>query len=210
MTPYTILAKSPKGVEEIDTRVHRLSGRLRQVLIRVDGAKTLDELIGEAGEMGEMVLAQLNDLVAQGFLMDVTPLEETLPPIAPALPPTPVPLRAAAPPPRPAAAPAPVARPAAPAAAAAPRLQPVPTRPAAAAPAPATVAFDSPVKFKLQDLLVDAVGVDTGRIGAALNNCRNRDDLVRWVALAIEPIKEKAGKAKAKTFEKAARQLVGG
>ena len=80
---------------------------------------------------------------------------------------------------------------------------------AASAPASAPVSFDSPVKFRLGDLLVDAMGPDTGKLGTTLQSCRNREDLAKWVAYAFPRIQEAAGKDKAKTFYKSAKQLVG-
>ena len=45
MTPETVFAKSAKGIQEIETRAHKLGSRLRQALILVDGIKTVDELV---------------------------------------------------------------------------------------------------------------------------------------------------------------------
>lgn len=205
MNPETILAKSPKGLAEIETRANKLGARLRQVLIRVDGAKSADQLCAEAGDMGDTVWAQLEELLQGGYLADVTPVEAV-----PVAAPAPAPVKAAAPPPSPApvqvAASTPsVALPQGGGKTAAPRPQP-----AMPAPAPAAVEFNSPVKFKLQDLLMEAVGVETGRLGLALQNCRNRDDLARWVDAVAAPIEAQSGKSKAKAFRKAAKTLVGG
>jgi hypothetical protein len=54
------------------------------------------------------------------------------------------------------------------------------------------------------------MGLETGSAGAALTRCRNREDLARWVELAVGPIEHAAGKAKAKAFSKQAKKLVGG
>ena len=59
MTPETVFAKSAKGIQEIETRAHKLGSRLRQALILVDGIKTVDELVSDAGEMGETYQAHL-------------------------------------------------------------------------------------------------------------------------------------------------------
>jgi hypothetical protein len=196
MTPESILAKTAKGHEEIETRAHHLSGRLRQVLIRVDGLKSLDEFLSEAGDLAETQLAQLEDLERNGFVVDTNPGEVVVE--APVTAPMPAPM---------AAPPAPVA--AVPPASAPPRPAPV----ASPMPAPASLAageFDSPVKFKLKDLLVDAIGIDTGRMGQALQQCRNREDLQKWVDICLPYIQQIAGKAKTATFRKAAKMLVGG
>jgi hypothetical protein len=52
--------------------------------------------------------------------------------------------------------------------------------------------------------------METGKVGVALGNCRNRDDLARWVDYAYGHIETAAGKPKAKAFYKSARKLVGG
>lgn len=161
MAPDTVLAKSAKGIEEIETRTHRLGARLRQALIRVDGAKSVGELCDQAGEMGDTLHGQLEELHRDGFVESTDAPAELV------------------------------------------------TEPLPGAPDPPAVEFNSPVKFKLQDLLMDAVGSDTGRLGLALTQCRNRDDLALWVRQVIIPIESRAGKAKARTFEKAARMLVG-
>ena len=190
MTPESVFAKSPKGFEEIDTRAHRLGPKLRQVLIRVDGIKTIDELVDEAGEMGEILLGQIEDLVKQGFLTDTTaaeeiPAEETAAPVSTAVE---------------RAVPAAVVEP-----------RPAPPAPKPLPPAPSeSVEYNSPVKFRLQDLLVEAMGFETGKVGMALKACRNRDDLARWVEMAVVPIEQAAGKSRAKAFHKNARKLVGG
>lgn len=163
MSPNTVLAKSAKGIEEVETRAHRLGARLRQALIRVDGAKSVGDLCEQAGEMGETLRAQLEELERDGYVeSEATVADE-------------------------------------------PATEPFPMGDTVTSP----VEFNSPVKFKLQDLLMDAVGGDTGRLGLALAQCRNRDDLALWVRQVIIPIESRAGKAKARTFEKAARALVG-
>ena len=60
MTPETVYAKSAKGIQEIETRAHKLASRLRQALIRIDGIKTMDELIEGAGEMAETFLSLIH------------------------------------------------------------------------------------------------------------------------------------------------------
>jgi hypothetical protein len=70
MLADTILAKSPRGLEEIEARRYGLHPRLRQVLVRVDGTRTFGELVAEAGPMGEAVAAQLRELIRTGFVSD--------------------------------------------------------------------------------------------------------------------------------------------
>jgi len=211
MTPETIYAKSAKGIQEIETRAHKLGSRLRQALIRIDGIRTMDELVEEAGEMAEAFVGHVEELEREGFITDVTSDEAvtTAPITAPV--PEPAPIQHA---PRP-AAPAPAPRPEPVAHRPEPHVPapaPAAHRPAAPKPAvpPEAVEYNSPVKFKLQDLLVEALGMETGKAGIALGNCRNRDDLARWVDLVVGPIESAAGRAKAKAFHKAAKKLIGG
>jgi hypothetical protein len=212
MSPDSIYGKSPKGLEEIETRAYKLGSRLRMVLIRVDGAKTVDELVSEAGDMGETLLGQLDELVKQGFLdllvdgeAALEPEPEPEPEPAPAPPPPkpqasgkPAHPAAVKPEPPPVAAPAPKP--------AAPSESPKAAEPAAPAEA---VEFNSPLKFRLQDLMIEAMGMETGKVGVMLSQCRSREDLTRWVDYAYGHIEKAAGKPKAKTFYKNARKLVG-
>jgi hypothetical protein len=158
----------------------------------------MDELIEGAGEMAEAFVAHVEELEKDGFITDITADEAIS--TAPITAPVPEPAHAAPPPapapaPKVAHAPAPVAH------------RPATTKPAAPVEA---VEYNSPVKFKLQDLLVEALGMETGKAGVALNHCRNRDDLARWVDLVVGPIETAAGRPKAKAFHKAARKLIGG
>jgi hypothetical protein len=72
MSPDTILVKSSKGLEEIESRHHRLHPRLRQVLVRVDGTRSFGELVAEAGAMADAVKAQLERLIRDGFVSDAS------------------------------------------------------------------------------------------------------------------------------------------
>jgi hypothetical protein len=96
----TIYRKSAKGLTEIETRAHRLTPRLRGVLILVDGRRSDDELRPLVAQQADEALATL---LAQGFIEVLAELAQ----------------RPAPPPPQPAAvAPAAPARAPAPASAA--------------------------------------------------------------------------------------------
>ena len=86
--------KTAKGQDEIKTRVAGLSQKLRQVLIFVDGKRTVEELKGmlKADDINEMLAA----LAEQGLVEKVA-----------AAKPAPVPVTIAPPPPPPKAAAAP-------------------------------------------------------------------------------------------------------
>lgn len=95
MNPNVRFTKTDKGQDEIRNRTHRLTPKLRQVLVLVDGAKPIGALVAAAASLGGDA-AVLETLVRDGF---IAPIE--VPAAAPA--PAPAPARATA------SAPAPVA-----------------------------------------------------------------------------------------------------
>lgn len=70
MEPSSVLIKTPKGLEEIDKRTHKLAGRLRAVLIMVDGQRTLGDLLDQAGALADQLAGQLDELVAGGYIRE--------------------------------------------------------------------------------------------------------------------------------------------
>jgi hypothetical protein len=67
MEVHDIYRKSEKGTEAIATRGHGVGGKLRMLLILVDGKKTVDDLIKLAAGMGESVQLLLQ-LEAEGLI----------------------------------------------------------------------------------------------------------------------------------------------
>jgi len=63
-----ILIKTPKGIEEIESRAHKLSPKLRAALILVDGDSTLGEITMQCGEFAESIEQRLNELLENGFI----------------------------------------------------------------------------------------------------------------------------------------------
>ena len=63
-----ILMKTPKGVEEIEKRTHKLSPKFRAALILVDGDSTLGEIMGQCGEFADSIEQRLNELREHGFI----------------------------------------------------------------------------------------------------------------------------------------------
>ena len=63
-----VVVKTRKGQDEIETRAHKLPGRLRAVLIMVDGERTGAELLDQAGELADQLMKQIDDLIKLGFL----------------------------------------------------------------------------------------------------------------------------------------------
>ena len=64
MDPNSILTKTPKGVEEVETRKHKLEPRLRSMLIMVNGKSSAAELAAKLPQ-GQ---AMLDELAKQGFV----------------------------------------------------------------------------------------------------------------------------------------------
>jgi hypothetical protein len=67
MNPESVLEKTAKGVEEIETRKHKLDAKLRPILIAVNGKLKAAELAGQFASLGD-VNALLDDLLKQGFV----------------------------------------------------------------------------------------------------------------------------------------------
>jgi len=182
MNPENILIKSPKGIDELETRSHGLSPRLRQALVRVDGEKPLHALVAEAGAMGEALEQQLVELLAQGFVLD----------------------------PDAAVAPVPVQhRKAAPAAPAMPKVAPgdglSATLPLVPNP---ELKLLAELKATIRWLLAEAMAGAPNPVEARLNHCRTRGELDQLVDEAFMPIQEAAGKPRAAHFWREAKALV--
>lgn len=84
MDAQAIYRKSEKGAEAIATRGHGVGGKLRMLLILVDGKKNVDELIKLAAGMGESAQL-LQQLEAEG-LIEVVPGAAAAKPAAAAAP----------------------------------------------------------------------------------------------------------------------------
>jgi hypothetical protein len=84
MQAGSTLVKTPKGVEEIEKRTYKLSGRLRAVLFIIDGQRTVGDLMTQAGSLAEQTQGQLDELAAQGFIREIVPVVEEPEPPTPA------------------------------------------------------------------------------------------------------------------------------
>jgi len=71
MEAQAVYRKSDKGAEAIATRGHGVGGKLRMLLILVDGKKNAEELVRLAAGMGESAQL-LETLEAQGLIEVVT------------------------------------------------------------------------------------------------------------------------------------------
>ncbi|MBL8326502.1 MAG: hypothetical protein JNJ89_16235 [Rubrivivax sp.] len=85
-----IYRKTAKGLAEIETRVYRLSPRLRSVLIMIDGKRSDADLLQMLPQAAEVLAA----LVQEDFISEFTRVSATqAPPPPPPPPPPPAPER---------------------------------------------------------------------------------------------------------------------
>jgi hypothetical protein len=84
-----IYRKTAKGLAEIETRVYRLSPRLRSVLIMIDGKRTDAELLQMLPQAAEVLAA----LVQEDFIAEFTRVSAAVAPPPPAPTPPPAPER---------------------------------------------------------------------------------------------------------------------
>lgn len=75
MNPQTVLVKTEKGVEEIETRKHKLDHRLRALLLVVNGTNTVATLMRDFARFGD-VPAMLEQLVREGFVKSEASFQE--------------------------------------------------------------------------------------------------------------------------------------
>lgn len=75
MDPQTAFVKTDKGVEEIETRGHKLDHRLRALLLVVNGKNTVEQLMRDFARFGD-VQAMLKKLVSDGFIRTERPFRE--------------------------------------------------------------------------------------------------------------------------------------
>lgn len=67
MDGSAVLAKTPKGADEVKSRAHGLPQKLRSLLIVIDGNSTAGDLLARFGGLPEVETA-LDTLLAQGFI----------------------------------------------------------------------------------------------------------------------------------------------
>jgi hypothetical protein len=82
MDAVSVLSKTPKGVEEMETRKHKLDHRQRALLIMVNGKASAGEIAQKFEQLGD-VMPMLQELLAQGF---IAPAADGAAPARPAAP----------------------------------------------------------------------------------------------------------------------------
>ncbi len=71
MDSDALIVKSQKGVEEVESRAHGLSHKLRGTLIMIDGESTLAQILERSGEFRERVESQILELAHSGYILAV-------------------------------------------------------------------------------------------------------------------------------------------
>lgn len=71
MDPNALIVKSQKGVEEMESRAHGLSHKLRGALIMIDGESTLTQILERSGEFSDRVQTQIMELAQSGYILTV-------------------------------------------------------------------------------------------------------------------------------------------
>jgi len=72
VNPQSILAKTRKGAEEIETRQFKLDQRMRALLLVVNGKVSVRDLVANYARLGD-VPEMLRQLTALGFVGETTP-----------------------------------------------------------------------------------------------------------------------------------------
>jgi hypothetical protein len=67
MNPTHVLVRTPKGIDEMQTRRNKLDQKLRALLIMVNGKATAAEIAGQFGGLGNMETL-LNRLILEGYV----------------------------------------------------------------------------------------------------------------------------------------------
>lgn len=185
-----VLQKTRKGLEEVETRSHRLPGRLRAVLIMVDGQRTGAQLLEQAGELAEQLAGQLNDLIVLGFIEELrtqpesAPIAEPLTRTAPGVMP----------------GPSQFATPGA--------MDAAGGAPSGASPTWTTVPLDV-LKARLGKMLNDSLGMRAMFLTAQLEGVRNHRDLEAMVDEMAQSLATSMGADAARKWRSDARATIG-
>jgi DNA-binding FrmR family transcriptional regulator len=214
MLHTTTLCKTPKGLEEIEKRTFKLAGRLRAVLIMIDGQRSVGDLLDQAGALSPQLEAQFEELAAQGFVEAIggeKPVQAT--PVTPTG--STAPARSTS-----AEAPASAPRVASLQTIAAPALAP-------AAPAPSTplmyatplrealVSSELPaidgvpaMKNKLQRHIAETMGMKGMLMQAQLQACGSRSDIERLIDDIAREVSLANGSKQGEKWRERSRKLV--
>jgi DNA-binding FrmR family transcriptional regulator len=199
MQQLSVLVKTPKGLEEIEKRTHKLQGRLRAILFMVDGQRTLADLLEQAGSLAEQLELQLQELASQGFIEEVAAeADESLPPpVAPQPPPVVLSVRSSSVTTKaPASAPVKSSAPRAPAAADMPRQ-------------PRPVESIDVLKQKLSKMLTETMGMRAMFLGAQLESLKSQSELASFIEETARAVGTSNGSKVAAEWRARARSLIG-
>lgn len=193
------LIKTAKGLEEIDKRTYKLSGRLRAVMFMIDGQRSVGALLEQAGSMAEQLETQLKELATQGFIEEIVSAEEGVSQPEPQPPPAPA---VAVKPERPISAPTvtpPTVMPATP-------VQKVSAPPAS----PSRVREPiNVVKERLSKMLAETMGMRAMFITSQLNSLQTYPEIERFIDDTAKANATTSGVKAAEQWRAMARQISG-
>lgn len=191
----SVLAKTAKGLEEIDKRTYKLNGRLRAVMFMIDGQRTVEDLLNQAGSLASQLEAQLDELLAQGFIEELrADVPDETQPLAPITPPTlnAAPTTAQPPPASPARTPPPSVQPAAKPTTVREQLTPIPV-----------------VKARLGKMLSETMGMRAMFISAQLESLSTIKEIALFIDETAKSHATSAGAKAAEQWRAAAREIAG-
>lgn len=187
MQHSSVLIKTPKGLEEIDKRTHKLQGRLRAILFMVDGQRTFSDLLEQAGSLASQLEGQLEELASQGFVAEVvSEVPATEPPPTPAPPPPAPPTKRAAP----------------------PTKASTPPQPARPAP-PKAVEPIAVLKQRLSKMLTETMGMRAMFLAAQLESLNSQSELSAFIDDTARSLATSNGPKPAEAWRDRARTLIG-
>jgi DNA-binding FrmR family transcriptional regulator len=199
------LVKTAKGLEEIDKRTHKLSGRLRAVMFMIDGQRTVGALLDQAGSMAAQLETQLKELLAQNFISEVLSPDESVVVETVAKPVTQIVPTSArtTPTPTPATATSTAPKPSPPVVNAAKKAEPI-----VAAPKRAQESITT-VKERLSKMLAETMGMRAMFITSQLNGLQSHDELERFIDDTARANATTTGAKAAEEWRVKARVLAG-
>jgi hypothetical protein len=188
MHPTSLLRKTRRGVEEIETRKMKLPGRLRNVLFMVDGERVVASYLEQAGGLAEQLETQLGELLTLGFIEEVVALADTPSTPAPDAPEV------------------------------SQRAKPASTPPTAPTPAPAAVAPPTPVPApltfevmhaRLSKYVTDSMGMRAMFLSSQLAALKSRADLENFIDETAKGMSTASGPESANKWRALARATLG-
>ena len=184
----TIISKTAKGIAEIESASRTLPTKLRTALILIDGQTTVGDILGRMGEMAPHVEERIKELIERGYLTGPTEPVSSMrtDTVRPPLPGDPQSALVAG--------------------------HSIQHKPGSVPDSPrdAVVGKLTPAQRDgLQDLLKEALGLHADKFSGRFRSCRSGEEVLILLEEIWTPLQNFSGKAKAVTFVKNARALLG-